>query len=122
MPGQPRAGREHLFGVTTIGERSYIEGEYAVNVRVRAGVGGKWTSGWRTEGSMLSSWADSSRGEEVDGVEGTSGGVLRFLRIGRGHGHVVGSGIVGKVVGVSKRTGGEACGSGCVVMGLQGGI
>lgn len=83
--------------MTTIGERSYIEGEYAVKVRVRSLVEGKRTSGWRTEGSMLSSWADSSRGEGMVGVEGSStdDGERCFLRMGRGHGQVVGNGIVG---------------------------
>lgn len=94
--------------MTTIGERSYIEGEYAEKVRVRPLVDGKRTSGWRTDGSMQRSWADSSRGEGSVGVgEGTSldEGERCLLRMGRGHGQVVGRGIVDGVVGGSKHTG-----------------
>lgn len=87
MPGQPRAGSLHLFGVTTMGERSYVDGECARNVRVRVLVGGKWTSGWRTEGSMLSSWADSSRGD-IAGLS-LGGGEHCFFRMGRGQGQYV---------------------------------
>lgn len=43
LPGHPRAGSAQVLGRTTIGERSYDEGEYAENVRVRVGEGGKRT-------------------------------------------------------------------------------
>lgn len=84
FPGQPRAGSLHLFGVTTIGERSYIDGESAMNVRVMGLADGKRTSGWRTEGSIPRSCAGSSRGDL--GAASVGGGELCFLRIGRGHG------------------------------------
>ncbi|KAH9995620.1 hypothetical protein BJV77DRAFT_991276 [Russula vinacea] len=42
-PGQPRAGRAQMLGRTTIGDLSYVEGEWAEKVRVRVGEGGKWT-------------------------------------------------------------------------------
>lgn len=49
------------MGRTTIGERSYDEGEYAENVRVSVGEGGK-----RTECECLVVWAFSG-GWAVDG-------------------------------------------------------
>lgn len=60
LPGHPRAGSAQLLGRTTIGERSYDEGEYAENVRVSVGEGGK-----RTEWCLLL-WLFSG-GWAVDG-------------------------------------------------------
>lgn len=41
----PRSGRAHAFGETNIGFRSYEKGECVISIRVRIGVGGKWTCG-----------------------------------------------------------------------------
>lgn len=45
-PGQPRSGSAQELGRTTMGERSYVDGQCASNVRVSEGEGGKWTAWW----------------------------------------------------------------------------
>ena len=45
-PGHPRSGRVHEFGPMTIGERSYVAGEWAEKMRVRDVDGGKCTPWW----------------------------------------------------------------------------
>lgn len=42
-PGHPRSGRVHELGSITIGERSYVAGEWAEKMRAREVDGGKCT-------------------------------------------------------------------------------